>query len=84
MSGLILEVAYLVNWTCQILYLCSFYNVFINDHFRIEFVIRQTEVDFHLPGLIITQRYIQNVNVKGTIYSMWIILRNCQGGCLVR
>jgi len=24
---------------------------------------------------------VQNVNARGTIYSMWIILRKCEGGC---
>jgi len=29
-------------------------------------------------------RYVQNVNARGTIYSMWIILRKCEGGCEAR
>jgi len=27
---------------------------------------------------------VQNVNARGTIYSMWIILRKCEGGCDAR
>jgi len=27
---------------------------------------------------------VQNVNARGTIYSMWIILRKCEGGCEAR
>jgi len=27
---------------------------------------------------------VQNVNARGTIYSMWIILRNCEGSCEAR
>ena len=29
-------------------------------------------------------RVVQNVNARGTIYSMWIILRKCEGGCEAR
>jgi len=25
---------------------------------------------------------VQNVNIKGTSYSMWIIVRKCNGGCM--
>jgi len=28
--------------------------------------------------------FVQNVNARGTIYSMWIILRKCEGGCEAR
>jgi len=27
---------------------------------------------------------VQNVNARGTIYSMWIILCKCEGGCEAR
>jgi len=27
---------------------------------------------------------VQNVNARSTIYSMWIILRKCEGGCEAR
>jgi len=27
---------------------------------------------------------VQNVNARGTIYSMWIILRKCEGSCEAR
>ena len=35
----------------------------------------------YMPGVPIG---VQNVNARGTIYSMWIILRKCEGGCEAR
>ena len=34
--------------------------------------------------LLIYHDAVQNVNARGTIYSMWIILRKCEGGCEAR
>jgi len=38
----------------------------------------------HLNTSLKDPTVVQNVNARGTIYSMWIILRKCEGGCEAR
>jgi len=38
----------------------------------------------HLPCFTAKYEGVQNVNARGTIYSMWIILRKCKGSCEAR
>jgi len=46
--------------------------------------IGSTDFDLDNVPSIRTVLSVQNVNARGTIYSMWIILRKCEGGCEAR